>query len=74
MVAIECKTRKWGNSLGILISKKEAKESNLTEDQDIVIEVTEIKNPLRELFGFGKNKKITPELFKQVRQLLEPRQ
>ena len=70
---IAAKTRKWGNSLGILIPKEEVESLNLRENQAIIIEITKKENPLRELFGFGKNNKITKEEFSSARKLLEPK-
>ena len=51
---IQCKIKKWGNSIGILIPKEEAKILNLSEGQEVAIEITKKENPLKELFGFGK--------------------
>ena len=68
---ITCKTKKWGNSLGIIIPKEEVDELQLQEDQQIVIEITKINNPFQELFGFGKNNPITKKEFLENRRLLE---
>jgi len=68
---IATKTRKWGNSLGILIPKKEVENLNLKENQTIIIEITKKENPLKELFGFGMRNKITKEDFLATRKLLE---
>ena len=48
---IVTKTRRWGNSLGIIIPKEEAETLNLKEDQEVVIDITKKENPLKELFG-----------------------
>jgi len=68
---ITCKTKKWGNSLGILIPKKEASRLNLKPDKEITIQITEKENPLKELFGFGKNKKISKKEIRETRKLME---
>ena len=65
---IATKTRKWGNSLGIIIPKEEVENLNLRENQTIVVEITKKENPLKELFGFGKLKKPTEELLKEIRE------
>jgi hypothetical protein len=70
-IMIRCKTRKWGNSIGILIPKHDAKDLNIKEDQEIMIDITKKTNPLRELFGFGKSNKISREEFLEGRELLE---
>ncbi|MEK6948904.1 MAG: AbrB/MazE/SpoVT family DNA-binding domain-containing protein [Nanoarchaeota archaeon] len=70
---IAAKTRKWGNSLGIIIPKEEVENLNLRENQTVIVEITKKENPLKELFGFGKGNKITKEDFLSVRKLLEPK-
>ena len=68
---IAAKTRKWGNSLGIIIPHEEVKNLNLRENQTIIIEITKKENPLKELFGFGKGNEITKEDFLETRRFLE---
>ena len=68
---IAAKTRKWGNSLGIIIPKEEVENLNLKENQIVILEITKKENPLKELFGFGKDDKITKEDFLETRRLLE---
>ena len=68
-----CTTKKWGNSIGIVIPKKTLKELNIAENQEIGIEIMKKMNPLKELFGFGKTTPITREQFKKWRKELEPR-
>ena len=67
---IQCKIKKWGNSIGILIPKEEAKILNLSEGQEVAIEITKKENPLKELFGFGKRmgKSITQKEFSKLRR------
>ncbi|MBI2672361.1 hypothetical protein HYX16_05490 [Candidatus Woesearchaeota archaeon] len=68
---IIAKTKKWGNSIGLIIPKEEAKKMHIGEDQEIGIEVVKKENPLRELFGALKFKKSTEQLIKESRKLLE---
>ena len=70
---IIAKTRKWGNSLGIVIPKEEAESLRLRENEEVVVEIAKKDNPLKELFGFAKQNKITREEFLRTRKLLEPR-
>ncbi|OGI64938.1 hypothetical protein A2642_02435 [Candidatus Nomurabacteria bacterium RIFCSPHIGHO2_01_FULL_39_10] len=70
---ITCKTKKWGNSLGIIIPNDQVKLLHLEEEQEVMVEITKAINPLKELFGFGKNNKITRKEFLETRKLLEPR-
>jgi antitoxin component of MazEF toxin-antitoxin module len=68
---IRCKTKKWGNSLGVIIPKKEVQELNLSEGQTIMLDIVNSENPLKELFGFAKNNKISREEFLKTRRSLE---
>lgn len=65
------KVRKWGNSMGLLIPKEEAVNLNLRENQEVAVEITKTENPLKELFGFGKDNKITKNDVSETRKLLE---
>ncbi len=65
--------RKWGNSLGLLIPKEEARNLNLRESQEVVVELVKKDNPLKELFGFGSREKIKRQEFLETRKLLEGR-
>ena len=68
---ITCTTKTWGNSLGIILPKQERKHFHLQENQQVVIEIIKVENPLKELFGFTKDNKITREEFLETRKLLE---
>ena len=68
-----CKTKKWGNSIGLLVPKQEARKLNLQEKREVAVDIIVKDNPFQELFGFGNRKKITREDFLEIRKLLEPR-
>ena len=68
---ISCRTKQWGNSIGIIIPKEELNKRNIKEDQEIVITIEKKENPLKELFGFGKGKKLTQGSIKESRKLME---
>ncbi|MBI2668979.1 hypothetical protein HYX14_03995 [Candidatus Woesearchaeota archaeon] len=68
---ITATTRRWGNSLGLIIPKEQVEELYLQEDQQVVVEIVLSENPLKELFGFGKKNKITLQDFLETRRLLE---
>ncbi len=73
-MAIEVKTKKWGNSLGIIIPSKEAESLKLKENQTIKIDIhLTTENPLKEMFGSFKDKKdkITLEDLKEFRKETE---
>jgi len=64
------KTRKWGNSMGVVIPKEIVEEMKLTENQDVEIELKLKENPLRKLFGAAKGKvtKSTDDILKESRK------
>ncbi len=68
---ITATVKRWGNSLGLLIPKKEAQHLHLQESQQVVVDLISIEQPLKELFGFCKDHKITRGEFLETRQLLE---
>lgn len=73
-MAIEVKTKKWGNSLGIIIPNKEAEKLKLKPEQKLRIDIhITTENPLKEIFGMFKDKKpkITFEEIKELRNEME---
>jgi len=60
---LPCKTKRWGNSLGLIILYETVQDLFLHENQEIVVEIITATNPLKELFGFGKENKITKKFF-----------
>jgi len=69
-MAIEVKTKQWGNSIGIIIPKGLVHDLKIKPKEKIIIELKK-ENPLKELFGFGKGKKITKKTFLENRKTLE---
>ncbi len=70
-MAIEVKTKKWGNSIGVVIPIETADKLNLKPEETIVIEITKKDKVLKELFGSLKFKKSTEQILKEVRADLE---
>ena len=66
-------TRKWGNSLGIVLPKDEVEQLKLHENEKIVIEITKAENPFKELFGAFKDGKLNAKSVKDMRKELESR-
>ena len=62
------KIRKWGNSMGLLLSKKALHEFGLKENEDVELEVHRKVNPLQELQGALKFTKSTKQLLKEARE------
>ena len=68
---IPVKTKRWGNSIGVIIPKQETDKRHIKEDEIIFIELIGKENPLKELFGFGKDNPITREEFLRFRKEFE---
>ncbi len=67
MEEIKVKTKKWGNSLGVIIPKKVVREQNIKPEQEVSIQI----NPNRfttgkDIWGTMKFKKSTDQLMKEV--------
>jgi len=57
--------------IGLIIPSEEAKELDLRENQQVAVEITKKDNPLKDLFGFTKDKKISRKEVEDVRTILE---
>ena len=71
---IKCRTKKWGNSLGIILPKMIVKENKIHQHEEIIIEIKgKESNVLKELFGAGKVffKKPTRQILVEARKELE---
>jgi antitoxin component of MazEF toxin-antitoxin module len=68
-----CRTKKWGNSLGLIIPKDTVRELGLSEDDEVEIDmVKKNRNVLRELFEFGRGRpRITRKRFLELRKEIE---
>ncbi len=65
------KIKKWGNSFGLILPKREVEALNLKENQEVMVELTKKENLLKELFGAAKDKKIARKEFLENRKSLE---
>jgi len=71
-MGIEVKTKKWGNSLGIIIPYVLVEKLKLKPREKITIEITHKESPLKELFGALKhNKKSTKQMMDGSRKELD---
>ena len=64
-MAIEVETKKWGNSIGVVIPSEMIERLKIRPKERIIIEVSKQENVLKELFGAVKFKK------KTARQMIE---
>jgi len=70
-MTIEVKTKKWGNSIGVVIPIETVDRLGIKEEEEIVIEISKKENALKELFGAIKFKKPTKQILKEAREELE---
>jgi len=67
MAEIEVQTRKWGNSLGIVIPKKIIAQEHLSENQTIIIEIKKVPD-IKTLFNSMKFTKSAQQLKDEMRE------
>ncbi len=68
MIELKTRIRKWGNSFGLVIPKKEINRENFIEGEEIVLLIKK-KNRnkvLREGFGMFKFKKPVSKIMKEI--------
>ena len=66
-MAVEAVTKRWGNSIGVVIPSDTVDKLGIKPDESVMIEVTRKENVLKELFGSIKIKKSTEEIIKEAR-------
>jgi antitoxin component of MazEF toxin-antitoxin module len=66
-MAIEAMTKRWGNSIGVVIPNEAVDKLSLKPNELVVIEITKKENVLKELFGAIRIKKSTEQIIKEVR-------
>ena len=66
MVEFEGEFKRWGNSAGLRVSKKDLIKNRFRFNEKVRILVLPKKNVLKETFGTGKFKGSTEKLLKQV--------
>ena len=64
---IEAKIQKWGNSFGIRIPKDELEDKNLSENEEIIVEIKK-KSDMSSLFGLHRFKKPINKIIKEVKE------
>lgn len=70
---ITCRTKQWGNSIGVIIPKEFATEKGIGVNEEVLVEVEKKskKTVLQELSGSLKFKKPTEQILKESRKELE---
>jgi len=67
MMEIKAKTKKWGNSIGVIIPKDVIRRQNIKPDQEITLMIT--NKPItkgKDIWGTMKFNKSTEELMRDV--------
>jgi antitoxin component of MazEF toxin-antitoxin module len=67
------KTKKWGNSIGVVIPADVVTQMGLKAGQEISIDVKKSDNVLKGMFGAGKFSKDTETLLKETRKEMQGR-
>ncbi|MBI2448826.1 AbrB/MazE/SpoVT family DNA-binding domain-containing protein [Candidatus Pacearchaeota archaeon] len=70
-MAVEIKTKKWGNSIGIIIPNETIEKLNIKPNENVIVEIHKKGNVLKELWGAFKFKKDPHKLIKEVRKEFE---
>ena len=68
---IEVKTKRWGNSIGIIVPWEIVRTLKLKEGEQIHVHIERKTNPLKELYGSLKFSKKTDTLLAEIDQELE---
>ena len=70
-MAIEVRTKKWGNSIGIIIPSEAVEKLSIKPEEKIVIEINKKENVLAEMFGTMKSKKTARQMLDEARREME---
>ena len=70
-MAVEIKTKKWGNSVGIIIPNEIVEKLNIKPEEKVVVEIEKSGNVLMELFGTMKSGKTARQIVNEARRELE---
>jgi len=70
-MVIQTKTKRWGNSIGIIIPSETVEKLNIKPEDEVVIEIEKKGNVLREMFGTMKSKKTARQIVNETRRELE---
>ena len=70
-MAIEVKTKRWGNSIGIVIPNETIKRLGIKPEEDMTIEIEKNNNVLKEMFGKAKFKKPAKKIIEDFRKEMD---
>lgn len=64
---IEVRTKRWGNSVGVVIPNETIERLNIKPEEEIIIEIEKKNNVLKEMFGKAKFKKPAKKMIEDFR-------
>lgn len=67
MAEMEAMTRKWGNSLGITLSRNVIEEEDLHENQKVIVEIKKVAD-MKRFFGAFKFSKSAQQIKDEMRE------
>lgn len=67
-MAVEVKTKRWGNSIGVVIPIETVERLNIIPEEEIVIEIEKKNNVLKEMFGKAKFKRSAKKMIEDFRK------
>ena len=67
MMEVKAKTKKWGNSIGVVIPKEVIKHENIKPDQEVTLIInTKPITKVKDIFGTLKFKESTDKLMREL--------
>jgi antitoxin component of MazEF toxin-antitoxin module len=67
-MAVLVRTKKWGNSIGIIIPSETVEKLNIKPEEKISVEISKEGNVLEEMFGTMKSKKTAKQIVDEARK------
>jgi len=72
MIECKAKLKNWGNSIGLIIPKEEAKKEKLHTDQEVKVIISPMNmTKVKDIFGKLKFKKSTEQMMREVDKELD---
>ncbi len=67
MIEIKARTKKWGNSIGVVIPKEVVREENIKPNQQVTLMISQKPiTKVKDIFGTMTFKKSTEQLMREV--------
>lgn len=64
-MAVKTLTRKWGNSIGVILPKEFVEKQNIKENQEIILNIVK-EVDLSDIFGMIKKRKMSGQKMKDL--------